>query len=167
MDKTDPQIEVFLKFDPATRKPLPVPEKEHVDVDVFKRVMATHRWRELQELKHQKRLDDIKNGELFPDDVSNAKADRGTHADPVANAIIQRLNGETPPKTQRYKLTDGHCKLTLDHVLQLKAAAVGDGRISDLTCEQVTGFLGIETFPNKPANAIAFRVGQLVGGRNK
>jgi hypothetical protein len=71
---------------------------EFVDIDLFKRVLAKHRWLEIQEEKHNKRLEDIKNGELFPDDLNNAKSDRGTHADPTAREACYNLRAWQPKR---------------------------------------------------------------------
>jgi len=123
-------------------EPNPIPELITAPADLIERAFRRRRWLERVAAANSKRVEDLTRGEISPDDLTNARADRGTHADPVGNAVVSRLNDWHQKETRRLRFSDGRLRLTTHEILRLKEAGCGsDIDPRALTCDQVRAFL--------------------------
>ncbi|MFP3464572.1 hypothetical protein [Leifsonia sp. SIMBA_070] len=121
------------------------PRFEEAPLEDIARATAAHRWLEQQAELRGKRINQLTRGEIEPDDITNARADRGTHVDPVGNGILARWNNWRQPLKRKYKFSDGYMVLTDDQIRALKDAGSGSGILPHtLTCSQVEAVVGGE-----------------------
>ncbi|WP_157498321.1 hypothetical protein [Leifsonia sp. Leaf336] len=112
----------YAEFDEVTGEPLPTPEEREAPAEDIARAFATHKFLEHLAAARGKRIDQLARNEVHPDDITNARADRGTHADPVLDEVIARWNNWHRRPTRRLRFKDGRLAITLDDIQRLAEA---------------------------------------------